>query len=194
MKMPEQGWTTNPFQRTDMDELESHRRWRKWSFGWRTLGPSTILAGSLALSLVIYFGLLGSAFVEIVAAWTAQGTGYLLNLLGASTTVDGAIVSSDSFALIIVAECTALGPLVMFTGAVVAYPTSHAAKLKGLLLGLAVLTAVNLVRIVSLFWIGSAHPQYLDVAHLLVWQTAIILFAIVLWLVWWERIAGVRNS
>ena len=87
----------------------------------------------------------------------------MLNLLGASTTVDGAIVSSDSFALIIVAECTALGPLVMFTGAVVAYPTSHAAKLKGLLLGLAVLTAVNLVRIVSLFWIGSAHPQYLDV-------------------------------
>ena len=64
----------------------------------------------------------------------------------------------------------------------------------GAVLGLVVLTVVNLFRIMSLFWIGMAYPEYLNVAHLLVWQTAIILLAIVLWLFWVERFAGARHS
>lgn len=93
----------------------------------------------------------------------------------------------------IVAECTAAGPLVLFIGAVAAYPASLRAKGIGALLGLVVVTLVNLVRIMSLFWIGSAYPEYLDMAHLLVWQTAIILLAIELWLFWVERVAGSGN-
>ena len=93
----------------------------------------------------------------------------------------------------IVAECTAVGPLVLFIGAVAAYPSPLRAKSLGVLLGLVVLSAVNLVRIISLFLIGSAYPEYLEVAHLLVWQTAIILFAIILWLFWVERLAGARD-
>ena len=67
------------------------------------------------------------------------------------------------------------------------------AKAFGAALGLVALTLVNLVRIISLFLIGSAYPEYLEVAHLLVWQTAIILFAIVLWLLWVGRLAGARD-
>ncbi len=163
------------------------------------LGPNTvkswlILAGSLGMALAIYYGFIGSSFVDVVAAWTASWTSEGLNLLGTSTTVRGTILSSDSFAANIVAECTAVGPLVLFIGAVIAYPAPLKAKTVGALIGLVVLTAVNLLRIMSLFWIGSAYPEYLDVAHLLVWQTAIILLAIVLWLFWVERFAGARNQ
>jgi exosortase/archaeosortase family protein len=152
-----------------------------------------MLGGSLMTALAIYYGFLGSDVVDLVAAWTADWTGRALNLLGTSTRTQGTILSSDSFAVNIVAECTAIGPLVLFTGAVLAYPAPAAAKAIGAVLGLVVLTVVNVFRIVTLFWIGSAYPEYLSVAHLLVWQTAIILLAIVLWLVWVERIAGARN-
>lgn len=161
---------------------------------WRMLGPSAIIGGSLLVALAIYFGFLGGAWVRIVAEWTAGWTSAALNLLGASTSVDGTIVASDSFAVDIVVECTALGPLVLFIGAVVAYPSAFKSKGMGVLLGIGVLTAVNIVRIVSLFWIGSAFPQYLSVAHLLVWQSAMILLAIVLWLFWAERVAHVRHA
>ena len=162
------------------------------------LGPTTltswlILAASLGLALAIYYGFLGSRWVEYVAVWTAQWTSEGLGLLGTETRVDGVILSSDSFAVSIVAECTAVGPLVLFIGAVIAYPASLKAKTLGVALGLVVLTLVNLVRIISLFLIGSAYPEYLEIAHLLVWQTAIILFAIVLWLFWVERLTGARN-
>lgn len=158
-------------------------------FDRRTLRSLAVVGASLGVALAVYFGYLGSPLVEMVAEWTARWTSSALNLLGSSTQVDGTILSSDAFAVSIVAECTAVGPLVLFMGAVVAYPSPLRDKGLGLLLGIAVLTAVNLVRIMSLFWIGSAYPQHLSVAHLLVWQTAIILLAIGLWLLWIERLA-----
>ena len=154
-----------------------------------TIRSWLILSGSLALALAVYYGFLGSSLVDHVAAWTADWTNHALNLLGTSTRVDGTIIRSDSFAVNIVAECTAVGPLILFIGAVAAYPAHLRAKSLGVVLGLVVLTVVNLVRIVSLFWIGSAYPEYLNLAHLLVWQSAIILIAIVLWLIWVEKVA-----
>ena len=163
-------------------------------FGWRALGPTAIIAASLLVALTVYFGFLGSSLVETVAEWTAQWTSTTLNLFGASTRVNGTILSSNSFAVNIVAECTAVGPLVLFIGAVLAYPARLKTKGIGILLGLIVLTGINVVRIVSLFWIGSNYPEYLDIAHLLVWQAAIIIIAIIMWLFWVEKMAGVRHS
>jgi exosortase/archaeosortase family protein len=158
------------------------------------LAPVAIVGGSLLVSLGIYFGFLGSAWVKVVATWTARWTSSSLNLLGASTTADGTILSSGDFAVNIVAECTPIGPLVLFIGAMAAYPSSARAKGLGVLLGLAALTVVNIFRIMSLFWIGSVFPQYLSIAHLLVWQTAIIVLTIVLWLFWAESVARARHS
>ena len=162
--------------------------------GWPVHRSWLILAASLGLALALYYGYLGSGWVGFVAEWTADMTSRALNLAGTSTRVDGTIIASDSFAVSIVAECTAVGPLVLFIGAVLAYPSTLRSKVLGAVLGLTVLTAVNLVRIMSLFWIGSAYPQYLSLAHLLVWQTAIIVLAVVLWLLWVERIARARNA
>ena len=170
------------------------RAWQRWSMGWRMVAPSVIIGGSLLVALAIYFDFLGGVWVRMVAEWTARWTSAALNILGASTTVDGTIVASDSFAVDIVVECTALGPLVLFIGAVVAYPSAFKSKGMGVLLGIGVLTSINVIRIVSLFWIGSSFPQYLSVAHLLIWQSVMILLAIVLWLFWAERVAHVRHA
>lgn len=166
---------------------------RGWGLGPRTFGSWLILAASLAVALAIYYGFLASTLVDHVAEWTAQWTSAGLNLLGTSTRVNGTILSSNNFAVDIVAECTAVGPSVLFIGAVLAYPSSVKAKGIGIAAGLVALTLINLVRIISLFLFGSAYPQHLEIAHLLVWQTAIILFAIVLWLFWVDRVASVGH-
>ena len=156
----------------------------------RYLGLVAIVGGSLVLALGVYFGFVVSSLVDAVAGWTASWSSAVLNALGASTSADGTILWSNSFAVNVVAECTAVGPLIVFMGAVIAYPSAWRDKTIGLLMGLVVLSAVNLARIASLFWIGSNYPQHLDVAHLLVWQTAMIVLAILVWLVWVEATAG----
>ena len=153
----------------------------------RSLGRVLIILLSLALSLVVYFRLFGTPFVDAVSRWTATSTSQVLNVLGASVSTTGTIVGSSSFAYNIVAECTAIGPIILFIGAVIAYPAALWSKAMGIAMGVVLLAAINLVRLVSLFYIGAVFPEYLPMAHYLVWQAAIIIFAILLWLFWVER-------
>ena len=94
-------------------------------------------------------------------------------------------MASEAFAIIeVVTECLALGPMLLFAAAVLAYPRSMSYKAKGLLVGVAAIMGVNLIRIVSLFFLGSLFPQLLEVVHLLVWQFLMVLLAVAVWLIW----------
>ena len=155
----------------------------------KSAGRAIIILLSLAVSLGVYFRLFGTPLVDAVSRWTAMSTGQVLNVLGASVSTTGTIVGSSSFAYNIVAECTAVGPIILFAGAIIAYPTAFRSKMLGIAIGVVSLSVINLVRLVSLFYIGAAFPEYLPMAHFLVWQAAIIIFAILLWLFWVERIA-----
>ena len=146
-----------------------------------------IIVASLGIALVAYFGLFGTPLVDAVSRWTAGSTAGVLNLFGASVSTSGTVVGSSSFAYQIVAECTAIGPVILFAGAVIAYPATFKSKLLGIGIGLVFLTGLNLVRLVSLFYIGDVFPEYLPMAHFLVWQAAIIISAIVVWLFWVEK-------
>ena len=153
------------------------------------LSRMAIIVASLGMALVAYFGLFGTPLVDAVSRWTASSTAQVLNLFGASVSTSGTVVGSSSFAYRIVAECTAIGPAILFAGAVLAYPATLKSKLLGIGVGVVFLTSLNLVRLVSRFYIGAVFPEYLPMAHFLVWQAVIIISAIVAWLFWAERFA-----
>ena len=75
----------------------------------------------------------------------------------------------------IIDECTGVSPFIIYLAAIVAYPSELRAKGVGLLMGAFGLFAVNLVRTVSLYYIGAAFPDLLDFAHLVMWQSLIII-------------------
>ena len=148
-----------------------------------------IILVSLVVSLVVYFRLFGTPYTDIVSRWTASSTAQALNLLGASVATNGTVVGSSDFAYNVVVECTAIGPIILFVGAVIAFPAALWSKALGIGIGVVFLTTINLVRLVSLFYIGAVFPDYLPMAHFLVWQAAIIISAILLWLFWVDRFA-----
>jgi exosortase/archaeosortase family protein len=117
-------------------------------------------------------------------AFTAAITGILLNLTGRGVNVMDTVVSSPQFAFQIVDLCTAVMPMMIFTAAVIAYPSRVKEKVIGLVIGLIGIFLINQVRLVSLFYIGAYVPGIFETAHLLVWQSLMILLAIGLWLIW----------
>jgi exosortase/archaeosortase family protein len=46
---------------------------------------------------------------------------------------------------------------------------------------------LNVIRLVSLFYIGTYAPKQLDLFHLLIWQGVMILSVVMLWLFWVRR-------
>ena len=125
-----------------------------------------------------------SAAISALAKSTAQITAVILSVLGEVVHVDGVTIYSTVLNLEIVPECIAITPTMVFASAVIAFPATMSDKLKGLVIGTVLLYGINLVRVVTLFYIGVYAPTHLEFAHLVVWQAAIMLAAIGIWIHW----------
>jgi len=152
-----------------------------------------IVLASLGLAFLAYFRLFGTPVSDAVARWTALSAGSTLKVLGAPVETSGTIVASSDFAYSVVTECTIIGPLLLFAAAAVAYPSTLKSKALGIGMAVVSLSLINLVRLVSLYYIGAYYPVYLPVAHYVAWQAAIIVFTLLLWLWWVERFTRRRS-
>ncbi len=131
-----------------------------------------------------------TAPIVVLTDGTARIIAAILGLFGEAVRLDGTIIYSPAFNIRIAAECTAITPTIVLTAAVLASPATWKERAKGLGIGAGSLFLVNLIRIVSLYYIGAADPDLVDFAHLVVWQGALVIFAIGVW-VWWAN--GVRT-
>lgn len=138
--------------------------------------------------------LMGGDTLGALQDFTARATAFFVNLFGGEAEVDGAVILSPaSNPLEIIPECLGIISMAIFVSAVLAYPCRIKQKMVGMAIGILALYVLNLVRTVSLFYINSHFPDFLDTAHILIWQSIMILAAIVLWLFWVEKFARVST-
>jgi exosortase/archaeosortase family protein len=87
--------------------------------------------------------------------------------------------------------------MAIFVAAVLAYPCRIKYKILGVLFGIVTIYAVNLVRTVSLFFIGTSFgpdSRAFDIAHFIVWQSLVIIISIALWLLWAQKLVRVPTK
>ena len=82
------------------------------------------------------------------------------------------------------AGCNGVEAVIILFAAVFAFPAPWKHKFVGFIAGFFAIQALNLVRIVSLFYIGQWSFTAFKWAHLYIWQALIILDALVVWLIW----------
>ena len=152
---------------------------------------SGLLAGITAL-LVWVLG--NGSVVTFLQTAVARTTSVVLNLFGNQTQVVGHTIVSSRFNVEVITACTGLYVATVFLAAVLAYPARFVAKLVGVAYGIAGISLLNVIRLVSLFYIGVHFPDFLERAHLLVWQSLVIVFALFLWLLWAEKVAHASHK
>jgi exosortase H (IPTLxxWG-CTERM-specific) len=84
----------------------------------------------------------------------------------------------------IVAGCNGVEAVLILISAVLAFPAPWKHKLIGIGLGFLAIQALNLVRIISLYYLQRWNAVWFDWFHLYLWQALIILDALVFWLIW----------
>jgi len=152
--------------------------------------------------LVVFLVLLGGSFtlislqsvndsvIEPFTAGVARASGMTLNLLGQGITMHGTVIENQRFAVNIRNGCNGVETMLIFISAVLAFPASWRARSAGLVLGVLAIQAVNLLRVVALFYTGAYFPRLFDASHTVVWQTLVILFGVLLWIFWANRYAA----
>ena len=111
---------------------------------------------------------------------------WLIHLFDKSVVVEGKIVRSVStgFAVSIERGCNGVEAVLILVSAILAFPAPWKNKLAGIALGFLAIQLLNLVRIISLFYLGQWNQVWFDWFHLYLWQALIILDALGVWLVW----------
>jgi exosortase H (IPTLxxWG-CTERM-specific) len=149
------------------------------------------LAKFVALLVAFYFLVawrpINDAVVVPFTSGVARVSAAALRLLGEDASVDGTEIRSSRFAVNIENGCNGVETALLFGAAVLAFPAPWRRRLLGLLVGFVAIQLVNLVRVVSLFWIGSHRPALFSSSHTVLWQSIVVLCGVLLFLAWATR-------
>jgi exosortase H (IPTLxxWG-CTERM-specific) len=121
--------------------------------------------------------------------WLAKAVAAIINLFGAGATANGSLVQSSRFSINISMGCEGVEASSLFMAGVLAFPTSWRAKLIGLAVGVPLIHAINLARLVGLYYAGIYLPSIVEEVHVYVAQTIVILLSTAILIFWLERFA-----
>lgn len=126
---------------------------------------------------------------SVILPWTsllADSSGWLISAFDPNVATSGKVVRStlNGFAVSIEPGCNGVEAMIVLLAAIIAFPAPLAYKLKGLAWGFIAIQGMNLVRIISLFYLGQWSRELFDWAHLYIWQALIMLDALIVFLIW----------
>ena len=124
-----------------------------------------------------------------VGPWTnalASISAWLVTVIDPNVAAIGKVIrsSANGFAVSIEAGCNGIEATIVLVAAIFAFPAPWRDKLVGLAAGIVAVQGLNVVRVISLFYLGQWNMQVFEWAHLYVWQALIMLDVLVVWLVW----------
>ena len=91
------------------------------------------------------------------------------------------------------ASCSGGDAMALCLGAVLAFPATWSARLRGAGVGLLVIAAFNIVRIGNLSLVAT-HPTLLDLLHIYIWPAILIVVAVAYVYAWMRRQMGPAAS
>jgi exosortase H (IPTLxxWG-CTERM-specific) len=96
--------------------------------------------------------------------------------------------ATNGFGVRIERGCNGIEAVIILFAAIFAFPAPFKHKMIGFVIGFFAIQLLNLVRIISLFYLGQWNQVAFEWFHLYLWQALIILDALVVWLIWLRRI------
>ena len=128
--------------------------------------------------------------IDSLAELTAAAQYHVFGLFTDRVSLAGKVVSFQGFAVHIIEECTGIYEVLIFTAAVLSFPTTWANKGVGIGLGIPILYGFNVLRIGVLLLVGKFQPEYFDFMHLYFWQATLILMITSVWLLWITQVVN----
>jgi exosortase H (IPTLxxWG-CTERM-specific) len=92
--------------------------------------------------------------------------------------------SRNGFAVAIEAGCNGVEATIVLVAAMLAFPSPWKRKLIGLAVGIVAVQGLNIIRVISLFYLGQWSVEAFEFAHRYVWQALIMLDVLIVWLLW----------
>lgn len=118
-----------------------------------------------------------------VESWTTDATCWLLAWSGIEVERAGTVLSHPGgFSCDIGYRCTGVVVAAFLIAGLLALPLGWRSRARGVAVGVPLVLAVNLARLVSLYFVGVHWPEAFDFAHLVAWEAAMVLAILGVWI------------
>ncbi len=144
----------------------------------------------VVLQLTLFgINMLGVVQQHLVLPWTALLARIcvaLVTLFDSTAASAGKVLwnTVTGFGVSIEPGCNGIEACIVLFAAVLAFPSSWRHKMIGLALGFVAVQGLNVVRVISLFYLGQWNTAVFNFAHEYLWQALIMLDVLVVWLLW----------
>ncbi len=146
--------------------------------------------------MAVLFGveMLSSVQVAIITPWTnmlASLSAAVMSSFDPDVFSQGRILFSQTtgFGVSIEAGCNGIEAVIILVAGIVVFPASLRLKLTGIAIGIVAVQVANLLRVISLYYLGKWNFEVFEFAHLYLWQALIMLDVLVVWLLWIRAVA-----
>jgi len=162
-------------------------------------GKYFFLVFILLLLVFFFLELLTIVQSTLVNPWTyflSDISSFLVNIFDNNVIAYDNILrdSETGFAVSIAPGCNGVEAIIVLASAILAYPASIKNKLLGISLGFLAIQSLNVVRIISLFYLGQWNETLFNWAHSYIWQALIMLDVLIIYLFWLRTINQHNDS
>ena len=114
----------------------------------------------------------------------------VIGIWGGAAGVEGAILRAPGgFGVEMRDGCNGVNVTVLLWAAILAFPAPWKLKAYGLAIGTLAIQLLNVVRFISLFYIGQYSANWFEFVHGYLWETLLILDTIVVFWLWVGRVS-----
>ncbi len=129
-------------------------------------------------------------FIAFISAWFIQ-------LFDSQVLANGVIIQNglNGFGVAIRPGCNGVEAIIVLAAAIFAFPV-HAwrHKLYGFAIGVITIQLLNLIRIISLFYLGQWNKTAFEWAHHYIWEVLIMLDVLMVFLIWLRMLPPLKSS
>ena len=124
--------------------------------------------------------------IEPFTAAVAKVSAIVLQAFDSTVQAQGVVLRNieTGAAVSIQPGCNGVEAMIVVMAAIVTTPASWKHRLIGLAVGFLAIQALNVVRIISLFYLLQWDPVWFEWAHLYLWQALIMLDGLIVYLLW----------
>ena len=143
--------------------------------------------------LLVAFGLLLTSPVQFLDAKFSQAlvrvSHGLVVVCGGHAIIDAAILRAPGgFAVEMRDGCNAINVTILLWSAILAFPAPWTMKALGLMAGSVIVQVLNIIRFISLFYLGQYSMTWFDFAHAYLWESLLVFDTMIVFSFWVNRV------
>jgi exosortase H (IPTLxxWG-CTERM-specific) len=144
----------------------------------------TFIVVALAAYTLVYLPPIRTHVIGPFTIAITHLSGELIRLFGGQVSIVGNVLTIPGFSVEVLDLCNGVEATLVLWSALLAFPSPWGYKFKGLLIGTLTVHSLNIVRIISLLYLGTYNQALFHWVHSYLWDALIMLDILIVFIVW----------